>query len=77
MLNILLSVIDTHTDLFWGKGWCPLSSFHVVCFAVDNMAFATSPVNLIFIEYSDIVLKIQSFCVCSMANHVGDDNINL
>ena len=71
--NIFLSVIVGHTVLFLGKGRCPLSTVSVIGCAVDDMTFATSPVNFIFIEYNDIVLKMQSFFVCSMPSNLDDD----
>lgn len=71
---ILLSVIVKHTVLFLGKGRCPLSTVRVIGCPVDDMTFTTSPVNFIFIEYNDIVLKMQSFCVCSMPSNLDDEN---
>ena len=70
---IFLSVSVGHTVLFLGKGRCPLSTVRVIGCPVDDMTFATSPVNFIFIEYNDIALKLQSFCVCSMPSNLDDD----
>ena len=45
---IFLSAIVGHTVLFLGKGQCPLSTVRVIGCPVDDMTFATSPVNFIF-----------------------------
>ena len=55
---VLSSVIVGHTDLFLGKGRRPLSTVRVIGCPVDDMTFATSPVNFISIEYNDIALKM-------------------
>ena len=54
---IFLSVIVGHTVLFLGKRRCPLSTVRVIGCPVDDMTFATSPLNFLFLNIMTLFSK--------------------